>query len=159
MQERPLSYPFPLPTLLKGQTRPNLCSVWAVSGGEAKIAGALVFCCLSSAVGWWGRKQGWEWGELPSAASLLSGRWEAWEPKTLQHCLLELTEHEQNHCLNDKHCNKYWQDMNPGSSKASFFVTTIKAAQITFGFFFYHIFKVYYSAPLSRSLYGERNGF
>jgi len=121
MQDRPLSHPFPLPTLLKSQTWPSLCSVWDVSEGEPKKAGALSFCCPGSAVGRWGCKQGWGRGDLPSAANLLSGRGEAQELKTLQQCLLELTECVQNHCPNDKHHQKYWQDMNPASAKAHFF--------------------------------------
>lgn len=120
MQDRSLLRSLPLPVLLKVQMWPDLWSVCDVSGREPKRAGALVFCSLGCSVGRWGCKQGWGRRELSSASSLLSGRQEAQEPKTWQHCLLEYTEHVKNHCSNDKYCNKYWQDMNPASAKMSF---------------------------------------
>lgn len=133
MQDRPVSHPHPLPKLLKGQTFAP-CGMH-LEGNQRELE----LCCSAVPVLQWTSGDVNKGGEGESFFQLpiYSGRREAWELKTLQHCLLELTEHVQNHCPNDKHCNKYWQDMNPAYAKASFFFffpIIIKAAQITFFF-------------------------
>lgn len=153
MQDRPLLYP--LVTFLNGQAWPEMSPCETRLEGNQRALKLWHSAVLVVLQGQRGCKQGWGRGELPPAAGLLSGRREAQEPKTLQHCLLELTEHVRNHCPNDKHCYKYWQDMNPTSARASFFNCYKSSSD---RIFLYHVFQVCYPVPLSGLPYGESSG-